>query len=233
VPVQGALIAGAVKAVGGSLPPIAAPSIFQARGVRVKLTAASKPGWRNWQTQRTQNPPRATSWGFDPPSRHQQNKELKLKWPLEIGEAKIVWWLFWWLLVAIVLQRERQAYGKEGTVESRRAHWPVLVNAQGRSTLRTLVCDRWNPVTLLANQVERHAYPESVQFASSPSCGLQFANCSHRVSAHRSMRRKVACCQRHCSQEHDDGNYGDGIVGSDSVQQPDDNACQSQRKHQS
>jgi hypothetical protein len=26
-----------------------------------------------------------------------------------------------------------------------------------------LVCDRWNPVTLLANQVERHAYPESVQ----------------------------------------------------------------------
>ena len=33
------------------------------------------PGWRNWQTQRTQNPPRATSWGFDPPSRH-QFKEL-------------------------------------------------------------------------------------------------------------------------------------------------------------
>jgi hypothetical protein len=29
------------------------------------------PGWRNWQTQRTQNPPRATSWGFDSPSRHQ------------------------------------------------------------------------------------------------------------------------------------------------------------------
>jgi hypothetical protein len=23
-----------------------------------------------------------------------------LNWPLEIGEAKIVWWLFWWLLVA-------------------------------------------------------------------------------------------------------------------------------------
>src|ERR1700754_4400370 len=31
------------------------------------------PGWRNWQTQRTQNPPRATSWGFDPPSRHHFN----------------------------------------------------------------------------------------------------------------------------------------------------------------
>ena len=47
-------------------------AIFQVRGVRVKLTAASEPGWRNWQTQRTQNPPRATSWGFDPPSRHQR-----------------------------------------------------------------------------------------------------------------------------------------------------------------
>ena len=23
-----------------------------------------------------------------------QNKEFKLNWPLEIGEAKIVWWLF-------------------------------------------------------------------------------------------------------------------------------------------
>ena len=45
---------------------------------------------------------------------------------------------------------------------------PVHVNAQRRSTLLRLVCDRWNPVTLLANQVERHAYPESVQFASSP-----------------------------------------------------------------
>jgi hypothetical protein len=58
-----------------------------------------------------------------------------------------------------------------------------------------LVCGRWNPVALLANQVERHAYPEFAQFTSSPSCGLQFANRSHRVSAHRSMRRKVACQQ--------------------------------------
>jgi hypothetical protein len=32
------------------------------------------PGWRNWQTQRTQNPPIARSWGFDPPSRHQLNQ---------------------------------------------------------------------------------------------------------------------------------------------------------------
>jgi hypothetical protein len=36
-----------------------------------RCTCSAAPGWRNWQTQRTQNPPRATSWGFDPPSRHQ------------------------------------------------------------------------------------------------------------------------------------------------------------------
>jgi hypothetical protein len=58
-------------------------------------------------------------------------------------------------------------------------------------------CGDWfvtggNPVALLANQVERHAYPESVQFGSSPNCGLQFANRAHGVSAHRSMCRKVA-----------------------------------------
>src|SRR6516165_12422852 len=96
------------------------------------------------------------------------------------------------------------------------------VNARRRSTLRRLVCDRWNAVTLLANQVERHACPESVQFASSPTCGLQFANRGHRVSSHRSMCRKVACEQRHCSQEHDDGSNGDWIVGADSIQQPGD-----------
>jgi hypothetical protein len=28
------------------------------------------PGWRNWQTQRTQNPPGFGPWGFDSPSRH-------------------------------------------------------------------------------------------------------------------------------------------------------------------
>jgi hypothetical protein len=39
------------------------------RGVTV-AKRPTEPGWRNWQTQRTQNPPRATSWGFDPPSRH-------------------------------------------------------------------------------------------------------------------------------------------------------------------
>ena len=61
-----------------------------------------RPGWRNWQTQRTQNPPRATSWGFDPPSRHHDNKRLILNWPLETGEASFVRWLFWWLLVLTV-----------------------------------------------------------------------------------------------------------------------------------
>ena len=39
-------------------------------------------------------------WGFDPPSRHQKTKIFRLNWPLETGEANIVWWLFWWLLVA-------------------------------------------------------------------------------------------------------------------------------------
>jgi hypothetical protein len=29
-----------------------------------------RPGWRNWQTQRTQNPPSFGFWGFDSPSRH-------------------------------------------------------------------------------------------------------------------------------------------------------------------
>jgi hypothetical protein len=32
---------------------------------------SSEPGWRNWQTQRTQNPPTFGSWGFNSPSRHQ------------------------------------------------------------------------------------------------------------------------------------------------------------------
>jgi hypothetical protein len=43
---------------------------------RIQDLLMVEPGWRNWQTQRTQNPPRATSWGFDPPSRHQDNKGL-------------------------------------------------------------------------------------------------------------------------------------------------------------
>ena len=31
----------------------------------------------------TQNPPRATSWGFDPPSRHQQNENWGLVYRLQ------------------------------------------------------------------------------------------------------------------------------------------------------
>src|SRR5260370_42621969 len=84
------------------------------------------------------------------------------------------------------------ANARSGQSDAGNSHWPVHVNAQRRSTLRRLVCDRWNPVTLLANQVERHAYPQSVQFASSPSCGLQFANRGYGAPAHRSMCRKAA-----------------------------------------
>ena len=36
-----------------------------------KSLAFLRPGWRNWQTQRTQNPPGFGPWGFDSPSRHQ------------------------------------------------------------------------------------------------------------------------------------------------------------------
>jgi hypothetical protein len=53
-------------------------------GIQRTFTEAGKtitPGWRNWQTQRTQNPPIARSWGFDPPSRHhhKQHKMNKLR----------------------------------------------------------------------------------------------------------------------------------------------------------
>src|SRR5437868_15033503 len=37
------------------------------------------PGWRNWQTQRTQNPPDFGPWGFDPPSRHHLHKQTEKK----------------------------------------------------------------------------------------------------------------------------------------------------------
>jgi probable rRNA maturation factor len=46
------------------------------------------PGWRNWQTQRTQNPPRVTSWGFDPPSRHHIRSVLRASCSFR-GVAKI------------------------------------------------------------------------------------------------------------------------------------------------
>jgi len=38
-----------------------------------------------------------------------------LNWPLEIGDAKIVWWLFWWLLVSTVAMcDELRGAGSEG-----------------------------------------------------------------------------------------------------------------------
>ena len=57
------------------------------------------PGWRNWQTQRTQNPPDFGPWGFDPPSRHQDNKRLIVKMPDSASRAFSVGGLFWWLFV--------------------------------------------------------------------------------------------------------------------------------------
>src|SRR5580698_5661587 len=38
---------------------------------RASTAVISQPGWRNWQTQRTQNPPGFGPWGFKSPSRHQ------------------------------------------------------------------------------------------------------------------------------------------------------------------
>src|SRR5256885_1465863 len=43
---------------------------------RVEWLERFKPGWRNWQTQRTQNPPTFGSWGFDSPSRHHNPAHL-------------------------------------------------------------------------------------------------------------------------------------------------------------
>ena len=49
------------------------------------------PGWRNWQTQRTQNPPTARSWGFDSPSRHQGSQPLyKKRSPDKTGRCQVV-----------------------------------------------------------------------------------------------------------------------------------------------
>src|SRR5437588_3153854 len=47
--------------------------------------SAAAPRWRNWQTRRSQKPLRATSWGFDSPSRHQLSYSHRLG--LSIGAA--------------------------------------------------------------------------------------------------------------------------------------------------
>src|ERR1700678_3205092 len=41
-----------------------------------------EPGWRNWQTQRTQNPPGFRPWGLDSPSwHHSKNHRIRgLRW---------------------------------------------------------------------------------------------------------------------------------------------------------
>jgi hypothetical protein len=38
------------------------------------------PGWRNWQTRRTQNPVLVREWEFDPPSGHHQFTAWKQDW---------------------------------------------------------------------------------------------------------------------------------------------------------
>src|SRR5579863_4666795 len=42
------------------------------------------PGWRNWQTQRTQNPPTLAVMGVRPPLPAPQNKRFRQKLPLRI-----------------------------------------------------------------------------------------------------------------------------------------------------
>src|SRR5580698_8472870 len=54
---------------------------------RASTAVISQPGWRNWQTQRTQNPPGFGPWGFEPPSRHQQNKGFRVKMASRMREA--------------------------------------------------------------------------------------------------------------------------------------------------
>ena len=38
------------------------------------------PGWRNWQTRRTQNPVLVREWEFDPPSGHQLVRSVQVVW---------------------------------------------------------------------------------------------------------------------------------------------------------
>ena len=46
------------------------------------------PGWRNWQTQRTQNPPTFGSWGFA--SRHQQVSSVSIEFSIVERDIAIV-----------------------------------------------------------------------------------------------------------------------------------------------
>ena len=39
-----------------------------------------KPGWRNWQTRRTQNPVLVREWEFDPPSGHHRFTAYRQVW---------------------------------------------------------------------------------------------------------------------------------------------------------
>src|ERR1700731_4530836 len=63
--------------------------------------APEEPGWRNWQTQRTQNPPTFGSWGFDSPSRHHLS--------LVVSITLVHRWNFWlnllWLIMPIFMSK--------------------------------------------------------------------------------------------------------------------------------
>ena len=140
---------------------------------RVKLGAVSEPGWRNWQTQRTQNPPRATSWGFDPPSRHQQNKGFIRKIassrerPFIIGGCFDGCWLRWC--------RCRERDGKEVRQNLnaydravRRIHLDVYKSPESRATN----IDNRTPAT---NQA---VLPAGVAWPLSPSCVISLQRSS-------------------------------------------------------
>jgi len=78
---------------------------------------------------------------------------------------------------------------RQRTMKTRRAEigfWPVKSGCPSRQS------------------IGGRAHAEFAQFGSSPSSGLQLANRSHRVPAHRPMCGKVTCQQRHCPQKRDD-----------------------------
>lgn len=51
------------------------------------------PGWRNWQTRRTQNPVLAREWEFDPPSGHHLQPVIlksnrRVRWSVRFGRTR-------------------------------------------------------------------------------------------------------------------------------------------------
>ena len=49
------------------------------------------PGWRNWQTRRTQNPVLAREWEFDPPSGHHRFRHCRrAMWDFHKSSVRIL-----------------------------------------------------------------------------------------------------------------------------------------------